>query len=197
MRIPRGELVRSRVVTDPGAVLSTALDRELTGYVVVEPQDALLLDGETRGVLTFEAGVPVLAYEADTDSGGPTALGALGVPGPYSVDLFELDAAALADPHEADALRVPPGMPAERLAGDADLAERTRAAAPADRPREDADSDPVAAFLADDVKIQAIRREAREEARERAAEWGLTDHLGGDDTDSVAGDGTDHLGSVE
>lgn len=179
VQIPRGTLVRSHVVHDPGAALASVLERELTGYALLEPQDALLLDAETRGVLTFEAGVPVLAYEAGSDSGGPTALGALAVPGPYSVDLFELAPAALADAHEADALRIPPGMPAERLAGDADLAERTRAAAPADRRQEGTDADPVAAFLADEEKIEAIRREARVEARERAAEWGLADQLDG------------------
>jgi hypothetical protein len=74
-------------------------------------------------------------------------------------------------------------MPAERLAGDPDLAARTRAKAPDDRVREspggDSDSDEVAqqsaveAFLEDEGKIEAIREQAREEARERAAEWGL------------------------
>jgi len=74
---------------------------------------------------------------------------------------------------------VPPGMPAARLAGDPDLAERTRAAAPADRTDEAAPdgTDPLAAFLADDERVAAIQAEAREEARERAAEWGLADEL--------------------
>ena len=177
--IPRGTLVSSRVITGPGEALAEALDRELTGYVLFEPGDALLLDAETTGVVTFRDGVPVLAYEAETDDGGPSALGALSVPGPYSVDLFELPAAALSAAHEATALRVPPGMPADRLAGDPELAERTRAAAPADRLEDDPEpaEDPVAAFLADEEKVAAIREEAQAEARERAAEWGLTDHL--------------------
>jgi hypothetical protein len=183
MKIPRGSLLRSRVVTNPGVTLETALDRELTGYAVIEPQDTLLLGGETRGVLTFEAGVPALAYDTATDSGGPDALGDLAVPGPYSVDLYELDPADLATAHETPELQVPPGMPAERLAGDPDLARRTREAAPSDR-LADADAettaDPVESFLADEEKIDAIQRQAREEARERAAEWGLTDQLADD-----------------
>jgi hypothetical protein len=177
IQIPRGALVRSHVVPDPGAALALALDRELTGYALLEPHDALVLDADTSGVVTFEDGVPVLAYEADSDSGGPAALGALAVPGPYSVDLFELPPSALTRAHEATDLRVQPGMPADRLAGDADLAARTRAAAPREREDGDDGDDPVAAFLDDEEKIAAIREEAREEARQRAAEWGLDDHL--------------------
>lgn len=178
IRIPRGSLVRSRVVSDPGVALTAALDRGLTGYALFEPHDAVLLDAETRGVVTFEDGVPVLAYEVDSDTGGAAALGALAIPGPYSVDLFELPAPALARAHESEDLRVPPGMPADRLAGDDDLAIRTREAAPAERVDDPADGDdPVAAFLADEEKIAAIQEEARQEARQRAAEWGLDDHL--------------------
>lgn len=178
IQIPRGTLVRSHVVTDPGAALSAVLERELTGYALFEPHDSLLLDASTRGVLTFEDGVPVLAYEVESDTGGPAALGALAVPGPYSVDLFELPPAAVAPAHESESLRVPAAMPADRLAGDRTLARRTRRAAPSDRSTETADGDdPVAAFLADDEKIAAIREDARAEARERAAEWGLDEQL--------------------
>lgn len=178
IQIPRGRLVHSNVVSEPGAVLSAVLDRELTGYALLEPHDAVLLDAETRGVVTFEGGVPVLAYEVQSDTGGAAALGALAVPGPYSADLFELPAAALAAAHETDALRVPPAMPADRLAGDADLAARTREAAPPHRIDDAAaEDDPVAAFLADEEKIAAIREQARDEARKRAAEWGLDDQL--------------------
>jgi len=182
MRIPRGELVRSRVVTDPGVALSVALDRSFTGYAVLEPQDALLFDADARGVLTFESGVPVLAYDTATDRGGADALADLAVPGPYRVELYELPAAELEAAHEATELRVPPGMPAERLAGDADLAARTREAAPADRVAdgEDDDLDPVTAFLADEEKVEAIRERARSEAARRAEEWGLADELAGD-----------------
>jgi hypothetical protein len=179
MNIPRGRLVRSRVVDDPGVPLATALDRELTGYVVFEPQDALLLDEGTRGVVTFEDGVPVLAYCPDTDRGGADALADFGVAGPYSVDIHEVDPAALAPAHEATALRVAPGLPADRLAGDRDLAARTRAAAPEDRVGAD-DATTVESFLDDETKIEAIRERAREEARERAEEWGLTDALESD-----------------
>lgn len=178
IQIPRGTLVRSHVVTDPGVALAAVLDRELTGYALFEPHDAVLLDAGTRGVITFEDGVPVLAYEVESDTGGSSALGALAVPGPYSVDVFELPPSALTAAHDADALRIPPGVPADRLAGDAALAARTRERAPADRTDDTADSDdPVAAFLADDEKIAAIREQARAEARERAAEWGLDEHL--------------------
>ncbi len=71
-------------------------------------------------------------------------------------------------------------MPAERLAGDADLAARTRAAAPQARltaSSEEADEPgAVEAFLADKAKIEAIQQQARAEATARAEEWGLTDH---------------------
>lgn len=53
MRLPQGSLVRERVVTDVGTVLSTALDERLTGYARLESQDALLLDADGVGVLTF------------------------------------------------------------------------------------------------------------------------------------------------
>ena len=178
-RLPEGELIRSRVVEDPGVALSTALERELTGYAVLRPQDALLLDGDRRAVLTFETGVPVLAYDAHSERGGPDALGDLAVPGPYRAELYELPASTLADVHDTPELRVPPGMPAEELAADADLAARTRSAAPEGR-LADGDADDqsaVEAFLADDEKIAAIREEARAEAEQRAEEWGLDDQL--------------------
>jgi hypothetical protein len=178
MRLSRGELVRSRVVADPATPLVDALDRSLTGYVVLEPQEALLLAGEGHGVLTFEDGVPVLAYHAGTDRGGSAALAALAEPGPYSADLYRLPADALPAADEAEALQVAPGTPAERLGGDPALADRTREAAPADRTA--ALGDPVASFLEDDEKIAAIREQARAEARERAAEWGLDDAVDGE-----------------
>ena len=182
MRLPRGTLLRSRVVADPATALATALDRELTGYAVFEPQDALLLDAEGKGVLTFEAGVPVLAYHTGTDRGGPNALADLAVPGPYRAELYELAGDALDEAHETAELRVPPAMAADRLAGDPELAERTRRAAPPERRggSDEAGEEPlsaVEAFLDDEEKISAIRERAREEARERAAEWGLDDEL--------------------
>lgn len=41
-------------------------------------------------------------------------------------------------------------------------------------------ADAVAAFLDDERKIEAIREQARGQARERADEWGLTEHLADD-----------------
>ncbi|MFB6308795.1 MAG: hypothetical protein ABEH35_05640 [Haloarculaceae archaeon] len=184
MKLPEGRLVRSRVVDEPRHPLADALDRELTGYAVLEPQDTLLLDGDGRGVLTFENGVPVVAYHTGSDRGGPAALADLAVPGPYHVELYAVDGDDLAPIHDEPAVRVPPGMPAERLAGDPALAASTRRAAPdEDRDREPAtggaseddraDQSAVEAFLEDEEKIEAIRQRAREEASERAQEWGF------------------------
>ncbi|TKX74027.1 hypothetical protein EXE46_11390 [Halorubrum sp. GN11_10-6_MGM] len=180
LTIPRGTLLRSRVVSDVGTTLSRALDRGLTGYATLVPQETLLLSGEARGVITFDDGVPVLAYNTVTDSGGPGALAELAVPGPYRVELYAVDADGLAAAHEEEALRVAPDAAATELADDADLADRTREAAPDERLRDAADEDDaVAAFLADDDRIDAIREQARSEARDRAAEWGLDDALDG------------------
>lgn len=178
LRIPRGDLLRSRVVSDVGTPLSTALERGLTGYATVVPQETLLLEGDARGVITFADGVPVLAYNTVTDSGGADALAELAVPGPYRVELYAVDGAALESAHEADALRVAPDAAATELADDPALAERTRAAAPDDRLEDESeDADAVAAFLADDERIAAIREQARAEAEQRAAEWGLSETL--------------------
>lgn len=172
--IPRGRLVRSRVVADVGDALAAVLDRGLSGYAVLDP-GAQVLGDDARGVLTFEDGVPVLAYCEATDCGGTEALADLSTPGPYGVDLYELPPDALATAHEATDLRVPPGMPAEDLAADPDLAARTRDRAPADR--QESEPTAVEAFLADEERIAAIREETQAEARARAAEWGLADEL--------------------
>ncbi len=182
-RLPEGRLLKARVVDDPRDALADALDRAVTGYAVLEPQEALLLGAEGRGVLTFREGVPVLAYDTGTDRGGPAALADLAAPGPYRVELYAADREALAGLHEAETLRVPPGMPAERLAGDPALAASTRRAAPEDLPTAPADPDDpgeeshdpgaVEAFLEDEEKIAAIREQARREAEQRAREWGL------------------------
>ena len=180
LTIPRGTLLRSRVVSDVGTTLSRALDRGLTGYATLVPQETLLLSGDARGVLTFDDGVPVLAYNTVTDSGGPDALAELAVPGPYRVELYAVDATGLAAAHEEGALRVAPDAAATELADDAALAERTRDAAPDERLQAaDDEDDAVAAFLADEERIDAIREQARSEARDRAAEWGLDDALSG------------------
>jgi hypothetical protein len=180
--IPRGVLVRSRVAPDARAFLESALDRRHTGYAVVEPAEGVLLDADGAAVVTFEAGVPTLAYHAGTDRGGPAALGALGA-GPFRVALYEVAAAALAAAHATTAFRVPPGAPAERLAGAPDLADRTRRLAPDDRAGDPAgpppdDAGAVEAFLADEERIEAIKRDARREAERRAEEWGFADAVG-------------------
>jgi hypothetical protein len=174
------------VVDDAGTALEAALARTLTGYVVFEPGDALLFDETTRGVMTFEDGVPVLVYDAATDRGGSDALSELAGPGPYRIELFELPADDLAAVHETRTLRVPPTLPAERLADDAALVARTRAAAPDDRLDAAPPDSAVEAFLADESAIEAIQQEARDEARRRADEWGLSSALA-DDVDDVDG----------
>ena len=171
--IPDGELLRARVVTDLAAPLEDALDRRLDGYMVLSARETLLSDDGDRGVITFEAGVPRLAYHAGTDRGGPPALADIGA-GPHRLELYALDPAHLTVPHATDELRVPPGMPAERLAGDADLAARTRRVA--DDPKEGG-TDAVAAFLEDEAAIEDIRESARTEAERRAEEWGFEDAL--------------------
>lgn len=184
MNPPPGDLVRSRVVDEPGEALRDALDRRLTGYIRFEPQDAVLLDEGTTGIVTVENGVPRLAYERETGRGGAEGLARFARPGPYRVALFSVVPERLREVHEehGDRRSVPPALPAERLAGDTDLAERTRAVAP---PALVDDTDvnshgAVAAFLDDRERIEAIRERAREEASVRAVEWGLEGLLADD-----------------
>lgn len=186
--IPDGDLVRSRVVPDARTVLEDALDRRHTGYAVVSPA----LDGGGDAVLTFADGVPALAYHTRTDAGGVAALAAVPTPGPYRLDLYELPESSLAAAHAVDEVRVPPGAPADRLAGAPDLAERTRRRAPADRLRRgDSGADEpsaVEAFLADEERIERLRERAREEAERRAEEWGFAAAVeGADGADAPAG----------
>jgi hypothetical protein len=160
----------SRVVADAAAALDLVLDRELTGYAEFTPQDALLLDDGGAGVLAFEDGVPTHVKHSGSGRGGDAALADLAVPGPIRVECY-----AGGDPPvpETDQFAVAPGTPAERLAGDARLADRTRAAAPSGHTQGGESMDAVEAFLEDDEKIDAIRERAREEASERAEEWGF------------------------
>ena len=176
MNLPRGSLLRKRVVADPATALETALERAVTGYLRLSSQAALLLEAEGAGVITLEEGIPVVAYHTGTDRGGPAALGDMALPGPYGMALYELEAGALDAVHDTPDLRVPPGMPARRLAGDPDLASRTRAAAPEARRATAAEGpqpSPVEAFLDDEEKIRSLKDAARSEATERAAEWDL------------------------
>jgi len=183
MNVPEGTLLRSRVVGEPRQPLTAALDRQLTGYAVFEPQETLLLDSGGRGIVTFRDGVPELAYYTGTDRGGPAALADLAMPGPYHVELYRLSTVAIDSIGDHQDLSIPPGMAAERLAGDPALAASTRRAAPNDRdlttPSDDEDDaadaelGAVEAFLADETKIDAIKTQAREEAQRRAKEWGF------------------------
>lgn len=175
MKLPQGNLIRRRVVTDLATPLTNALDASLTGYARLESGDSLLLEAEGVGIVTFEDGIPVSVYHTGTDNGGPGALSDIAVTGPSRVELYELDAGSLATVHDAEALRVPPGLPAERLANDADLAARTRESAPDSRTGA-GDAGGLAAvesFLDDEQRIADIRDRARSQARAQASEWGF------------------------
>lgn len=173
--IPGGELLRSRVLESLSPALSDVLDRQLDGYALVSSRRTLLGGDDETGVITFEDGVPVLVYHSKTDRGGPPALDDIGPP-PYRFELYALEADSLEVPHRTEALRVPPGALAKRLADDPELAERTRAAAGDAVGETSADS--LEAFLDDGAAIEDIRRSAREEALDRAEEWDLTDAIG-------------------
>lgn len=174
MKLPRGRLQRRRVVSDPATPLAQALEDDLTGYCRMESQDALLLSAEGIGVLTFEHGIPMVAYHTGTDAGGPAALADMAVSGPYRVELFALQGDALEPVHNAEDLSVPPAMPARRLAGDPDLADRTQDRAADLGYIDDTVNhqlDAVEAFLEDERRIDAIKAQAREEAEQRAEAW--------------------------
>lgn len=183
--IPQGQLLRSRVVPDVRTVLSDALDRRLTGYAIVEPQG----QSDAKGILTFEAGIPILAYYTETDVGGKRALSEFATGGPCRLDLYVLSPGQLEAVHNTPELRVPPEMPANCLVGDPQLASRTRKRAAARRQREstqmetsqtgrdEAPSDAVETFLEDAERIEAIREQARAEAKRRANEWELANQL--------------------
>ena len=173
--IPDGELRRSRVLTDLSPALERALEQRLDGYALLSPRDALLGDADECGVITFEAGVATLAYHTGTDRGGPTALDDVGSP-PYHFELYALDADALELPHRTDALRVPPGTVADRLANDPELAGRIRGTA---NDTEPADIGAVEAFLDDAEAVSELREDARRDAIERADEWGFADAIDG------------------
>jgi hypothetical protein len=155
------ELLRSRVVDDPVAVLDRALDEALTGHARIEPQDAFLFGDDVAARVVFEGGVPVAVAEPSGERAGPAAVETLVGPGPYAVEVYRRTAGDEgAGDAEWEAASVPADLPARRLGAD-DLAARTREAAPGDAAALD---DPVAAFL-DDAAVADAR------------EWGLTDHL--------------------
>jgi len=162
--LPEAALVRSKVVTDPGDALETALDDGFTGYLVLEPGDALLLDDAGKVVLTLDAGVPTHAEHTGTGLVGADALAELTAPGPFEASRYDCPP----DPRGAP---VEPDRPADVLAGDQALAERTRRAAPDGVPTEDPDA--VASFLENEEAVAEIQERAREEAESRAEEWGF------------------------
>ena len=170
IEVPNGDLRASRVVADAATPLADALDRRLTGYVVLRPAEPVAPD-DGAGVVTMEDGVPVVAYHDGTDRGGPAALGPLAGPGPYRAELYATDAAALEPLHSAAELRVDPGAPAEQVADAPELAARARERAPTNR--ESPETDPVEAFLDDEERVEAIKERARAEAERRASEWGF------------------------
>ncbi len=182
MKLPRGQLLRQRIVSNLGTALSAVLEESVTGYARLKPQDTLLLDTEGVGVLTFIDGVPVVAYHTGTDTAGPPALDEIAVAGPYRIELYELDERILAEIHGDEKLRVSPTLPAERLVGDPQLISQTRENAPTNRlsAQETADStSAIESFLADEQRIETIQQRAREDAKAKAEQWGFT--VGKDD----------------
>ena len=136
-----------------------------------------MLDAEGTVVITFEEGVPMAAYHDGTDTGGIDALDAFAGTRPVGIELYATDSETLRPIHEAPSLAVPPALPAERLATDPGLADRIRETAPDSRlratEREGDETDAVEAFLDDEAHIESLRAQAREEARERAEQWGF------------------------
>ncbi|RRJ27878.1 hypothetical protein [Halocatena pleomorpha] len=184
--LPQGRLLRSRVVSDVHTVLLAALDRSLTGYAVVVPSRT---NAAGNGAFTFDQGVPVLVYHAGTDTGGERALAAFKDVGPCRIDLYALSRERLRSIHDGSTLSVPPALPATYLTGDRTLTVRTRKRAArrsdtdidtdstGDDTTPPADHDAVTAFLADADRIETLREQARDEARQRAKEWDLDEQL--------------------
>lgn len=177
MNLPQGQLLRQRVLNSTETVLTGALDRGLTGYVRLEPQETLLLSSERAGVITFTDGVPVAAYHTDPNAAGADALTEIASSGPYRVELYALEESALGRIHESESVRVPPAMPAQILSGDQPLIDRTRERAPSERVESEPDDqsglEAVEAFLEDEGRIETIRSRAQSEAESRADDWNL------------------------
>ena len=170
MTLPEGQTTFDRVVMSVADPLRAALDRGTTGYGAIVPQAGLLGDGPGTGVIWFEDGIPIGARHTGTGRTGSEALADIAETGPYRVRLV----AAEVPQSLGQAAELSPGAPAEQVAGDSDLAARTRDAATRESPVGDpGELDAVEAFLADEEKIDAIQRQAAAEARKRAAEWGF------------------------
>jgi hypothetical protein len=175
MNLPQGQLLRRRVLDSVETVLADALDRELTGYARLEPQETLLLSADRAGVLTFEEGIPAAAYHTNPDATGADALTEVASRGPYRLGLYALTGSELDALHGEGAARVPAGLPAEILGGNQQLIERTRAHAPAERVDDmtpaQSGLDAVEAFLEDEGRIEDIQTQAQSEAASRADDW--------------------------
>ncbi|MFT4946853.1 MAG: hypothetical protein ACI8TL_001090 [Natronomonas sp.] len=177
MNLPQGQLLRQRMLNTAETILTSALDRDLTGYARLEPQETLLLSADQAGVITFTDGVPVAAYHTNPDATGTDALTEIASSGPYRLGLYALEESALETLHGSDSVRIPPRLPAEILSGDQELIERIRERAPQERleqnEREQSGLDAVEAFLDDENRIEAIRSHAQSEAESRADDWNL------------------------
>jgi hypothetical protein len=177
MNLPQGQLLRQRVLNSVETVLTGALDRELTGYARLEPQETLLLSADRAGVITFTGGIPVAAYHTSPETAGVVALTEIASSGPYRLELYALDASALDRLHDDESVRVSPCRPAQLLSGEEELIERTRDRAPTERINRDEPEqhglDAVEAFLDDENQIETIRSRAQSEARSRADDWNL------------------------
>ncbi|MFB6135009.1 MAG: hypothetical protein ABEJ55_08480 [Halanaeroarchaeum sp.] len=175
MTLPAGPSSFDRVVTELDLPLAAALDRSITGYLEIVPQAALLLDASGSGVIWVADGVPTHASHTGTGATGPSVLADIAATGPFRVRIVALDDGDM-EARPADA-SLSPGAPAERLAGDDELAERTRRRAGEESisAAEASGIDAVETFLRDDEKIRAIREHARAEAERKADEWGFGD----------------------
>lgn len=183
MKITGGTLKRSQTVSEYGPVLATILEEQLTGYSRIEPGDAVVLEADGAGVLTFEGGVPQAAYHTTTDATGEAALEELSNLGPFYVEVYTVSEELLAGVHDTPAVCIPPERPAERLAGDPKLADRTRAQASTEQRKRGrvTKEETLVSFLEDEQRIEQIRTEAKEQARRRAKEWNLEEAFDGAD----------------
>lgn len=177
LSIPRGRLLRSQCVPDIRAVLIAAFERELTGYTIVEPTEPPLRDEQGTVVFTYEHGLPLCVYHTESGRGGQRVLSELAAIGPYRLDLYALSTDQVRPLCERTELRVPPVLPAERLCGDPELADRVNRRLSESETigaiEEHETTEGVAAFLDDAAGIEAIKNAARAQAERKATEWDL------------------------
>ncbi|GGL63399.1 hypothetical protein [Halocalculus aciditolerans] len=184
-------LVFSRVLDDPGVCLDRALADAFTGVAAFEARAALVGDASDTYDLAFEDGVPTRAAARDADAAGPPVLSRLAEAAPCRVELradatrsFRSDATVdppavaraldrdrLVDQYPASPESDPEtGPDADESSPDPDAVNVGETAAGAE-PAESVDA--LEAFLADEERVDALRERAREEAVERADEWGF------------------------